>query len=198
MIASLRGKLQHKGLDRVIVEVGGVGYLVLVSMQTLAGLPPVGESVQLLCHTHVREDALQIFGFLEEKEQKAFELLILVSGIGPRLALVALAGMPAGELLEVIAQSDHRRLQTIPGIGKKTAERMVVELKDRCAKLVKELGPSTPHGLAPIEEVVEALANLGYKRAVAEKAVVKVAEGAEAQTSLEELLRRALAVIREI
>ena len=135
MIAALKGVVAEKNLQRVVVDVGGVGYLVNVSMQTLADLPAVGEPVQLRCHTHVREDALQIFGFTRALEQQAFELLILVSGIGPKLALTALSGMPVERLLGAIAHADHAALQRIPGVGKKTAERVVVELRERCAKL---------------------------------------------------------------
>jgi holliday junction DNA helicase RuvA len=200
MIASLRGSLQQKGLDHVVVDVGGVGYLVHVSAQTLAELPLTGEAVLLLCHTHVREDAIQIFGFCKAEEQRVFELLLLVSGIGPKLALTTLSGMPVHELVGAIADEDHKRLQTIPGIGRKTAERIVVELKERCSKLVGELTPSAramlPVGAAA--EVVEALVNLGYKRSAAEKAVERSMEPAVgAALKPEELLRRALVAIRE-
>jgi holliday junction DNA helicase RuvA len=200
VIGSLRGTLQQRGLDRVIVDVGGVGYLVLVSSQTLSALPAIGEPVQLLCHTHVREDALQIFGFAAVAEQQAFELLIAVSGIGPKLALTTLSGMPVRELVEAIAAEDHRRLQTIPGIGKKTAERMVVELKERCALLAGELAPAEPGrpaAPAPPAEVVEALVNLGYKRQAAQKAVERAMAG-EAGRPPEQLLREALIIIREL
>ncbi len=204
MIASLSGTLGRKELDRVVVEVGGVGYLVHVSAQTLAVLPESGAAVQLLCHTHVREDAIQIFGFAQASEQTLFELLIGISGIGPRLALTALSGMPVAELVSCIAGEDHRRLQSVPGIGRKTAERIVLELKDRCAKLLAELGqapqPATaaaPPGGRASGEVVEALVNLGYKRAQAERAVERVLAKAEQAPDRERLLRQALASIRE-
>ena len=202
MIAALRGTLSQRGADRVVVDVSGVGYLVQVSSQTLAALPPVGDTVQLLCHTHVREDALQIFGFATPAEQQAFELLIAVSGIGPKLALTALSGMPVRELVGALAAEDHRKLQTIPGIGKKTAERMVVELKDRCATLAGELAPAEPGQPAPSTavpvEVVEALVNLGYKRQAAQRAVERVVErGGQPPPPPAELLRAALATMRE-
>jgi holliday junction DNA helicase RuvA len=201
MIATLRGTLQQRGLDRVVVDVNGVGYLVHVSSQTLATLPAVGEQVQLLCHTHVREDALQIFGFAGAAEQQAFELLIAVSGIGPKLALTTLSGMPVRELVEAIAAEDHRRLQTIPGIGKKTAERMVVELKERCAALAGELAPVDPGKslTAPLPtEVVEALVNLGYRRQAAQRAVERALEQAgQPPPPPEQLLRAALVAMRE-
>ena len=202
MIAALRGTLQQRGADRVVVDVNGVGYLVHISSQTLAVLPPVGEAVQLLCHTHVREDALQIFGFATPAEQQTFELLIAVSGIGPKLALTALSGMPVRELVEALAAEDHRKLQTIPGIGKKTAERMVVELKDRCATMAGELAPAEPGRPATSTalpmEVVEALVNLGYKRQAAHRAVERALERAgQPPPPPAELLRTALATMRE-
>jgi len=197
MIAHLSGTILERGLQSVVLQVGGVGYLVHVSLQTLAGLPPVGEAAALRCHTHVREDALQVFGFVEAAEQRAFELLVTVSGIGPKLALTVLSGMSVGDLLGAIAGGDHRRLQTIPGVGKKMAERMVVELKDRCAQLVT----ATPQqaaagGQAP--DVVEALANLGYKRSVAERAVERVLKRETSPRTPEELLRAALAAVQEL
>ena len=198
MIASLRGILQEKGLDRIIVDVGGVGYLAHISTQTLSALPQVGEPVHLFCHTHVREDALQIFGFTCTEEQCVFELLILVSGIGPKLALTALSGMPVGELVEAIAGADHRRLQTIPGVGRKTAERMVVELKERCATLAREISPARPHAGGLAGDVIDALANLGYKRSMAEKAVALVVEKNEEPLGQERLLREALVIIRQM
>jgi Holliday junction DNA helicase RuvA len=199
MIASLDGKVVEKSLQRVVVDVGGVGYLIHVSMQTLAELPAVGEPVRLLCHTHVREDALQIYGFLQAAEQQAFELLILVSGIGPKLALTMLSGMPVVELVEAIASGDHRRLQSIPGVGKKTAERVVVELRDRCGKLSEVTASTRPptRGGAALDEVVEALANLGYKKAAAEKAVASVTKAGAEVEGPEQLLRAALSALAE-
>jgi Holliday junction DNA helicase RuvA len=200
MIAALKGVISEKSLQRVVVDVGGVGYLVNVSMQTLADLPAAGEPVQLRCHTHVREDALQIFGFTQALEQQAFELLILVSGIGPKLALTALSGMPVARLLGAIAHGDHAALQRIPGVGKKTAERVVVELKERCAKLnlPEQPGPAAvppPAGLDA--EVVEALINLGYKRKLAETAVARARRDGEAELGPEQLLRASLAAMAE-
>lgn len=204
MIASLSGTLARKELDRVVVEVGGVGYLVHVAAQTLAALPEPGQPVRLLCHTHVREDAIQIFGFEQPAEQTLFELLITVSGIGPRLALAALSGGPVVELVSSIASADHRRLQQIPGIGRKTAERIVLELKDRCARLLPQLGEAglaasaaTPSAASAGNEVVDALVNLGYKRSLAERAVERVLAGGQ-RPERESLLRLALASIREV
>ncbi len=205
MIGSLRGALAEKELatGAVRVEVGGVGYRVHVSAQTLAALPEAGEAVFLLCHTHVREDALQLFGFLARPELELFELLIGVSGIGPKLALTALSGLPVAELTRAIVGADLRRLQSIPGIGKKTAERIVLELKDRCAGLLSELpsgaAPAAPPTARQAGEVVTALVNLGYKRAQAEKAVARALEAnASLASDLERLLREALTLIRDV
>ena len=200
MIAHLRGNMIEKGLQHVVVDVGGVGYMVHVSLQTLSALPPVGEPVALRCHTHVREEVLQLFGFVEADERHAFELLITVSGIGPKLALTILSGMSVRDLLGAIAGADHRRLQTIPGVGKKTAERMVVDLKDRCAKLeaAAPAGRSGPAGTSAAE-VVEALANLGYKKGLAERAVERVLKQTmESEMTAEQLLRAALAAVQEL
>jgi Holliday junction DNA helicase RuvA len=203
MIGSLRGTLAEKDAEGgVIVDVGGVGYRVQVSAQTLATLPALGEAVALRCHTHVREDALQLYGFLTLPELGLFELLIGVSGIGPKLALTALSGMPVAELTHAIVGGDHRRLQAIPGIGKKTAERVVLELKDRCAGLLSAI-PSAPTAAPrPVErqagEVVTALVNLGYKRAQSERAVARALEAeGELAADLERLLRESLTLIRD-
>lgn len=200
MIASLRGVLLEKELDSVVVEAGGVGYRVFVPSPALADLPQVGQDVRVHCYTHVREDALLIFGFLTREDRETFELLITVNGVGPKLALTMLSGLPGGDLLDAIAAADHKRLQRVPGVGKKTAERVVLELKEKCGRL--------PRGAAaaPVTrtrddaaEVVDALVNLGYKRVRAEKAVNKAVEkSAQEPGRPEALLRDALALIAEI
>lgn len=201
MIAFLEGTLQRKGLAELVVNVGGVGYLVHVSSQTLAELPGEGAPVRLNCHTHVREDALQVFGFLHRAEQRAFEHLILVSGIGPKLALTMLSGLPVDQLTAAISGGDHKRLQAIPGVGRKTAERVVLELKERFAKLFGEgaapaaaakAGPGLQSG-----DVVDALVNLGYRRPAAEKAVKRATKKLPKGGGPEELLRLSLKVITE-
>ena len=199
MIGSLRGTLQQKGLDRLIVDVGGVGYLVSVSSQTLAELPAEGEAAQLICHTHVREDAIHIFGFARMEELQLFEMLISVSGIGPKLALAMLSGMPVEDLVGAISAADHKRIQSVPGVGKKTAERVVVDLKDRCAKVfVGTPGAPAAAPDADLDDVVDALVGLGYKRTRAEKAARLAAARAGAETSPEEMLRRSLAALMEV
>lgn len=197
MIACLEGKLRIKDLDQVVIDVGGVGYQVLVSMQTLAELPPEGEAVFILCHTHVREDALQLYGFSVAEERKLFHLLIGVSGIGPKLALTILSGLPLAQLVEAIAAGDHKRLQGVPGVGKRTAERLVVDLRDRIGGLASSLGAGEGAGGVAadvVSEVVDALTNLGYKRDRAERAVAQLEERA---LPAEQLLRSALALMAE-
>lgn len=201
MIATLSGVVQHKELDRVVVDVGGVGYLVWLSAQSMAEVPPQGSPLRVFCHTHVREDALQLFGFCQEQERRVFELLIAVSGVGPRLALTILSGMPVSELVAAIAGADVRRLQTIPGVGKKTAERLVLELKERCARLGSAAATVAAGGSASARlDVLEALVALGYRRPQAERAVEAALTNAEpgAAVVAERLLRDALSLIAEL
>ena len=169
MIAHLRGKLISKHPNQAIVEAGGVGYDVAITIPTFSDLPPVGSEVALHIHTHVREDAIALFGFLRADEKQLFEKLITVSGIGPKLAITILSGMPTADMVGAIRANDHARLTRIPGIGKKTAERMCVELRDKLE------GFGEAKAVVPVsaveEDVISALTNLGYQRAVAEKAV---------------------------
>lgn len=171
MIAHLRGKLLAKHPNQAIVEAVGVGYDVTISVPTFSDLPAVGAEVSLYIHTHVREDTIALYGFLRPAEKLLFEKLITVSGIGPKLAITILSGMAADEMVGAIRGNDVARLTRIPGIGKKTAERMVLELRDK-------LPPSAPITLAtaaPVsateEDVLSALVNLGYHRTAAEKAL---------------------------
>ncbi len=202
MIASITGILQRKSSDHAVVDVGGVGYKAWLSSQALGGLPSTGESVSLLCHTNVREDAIQLFGFVEETERQAFELLITVSGVGPKLALMVLSGMAVQQLVRAIVESDHARLRAISGVGKRTAERLVVELKDRFAELSLTLAAvDSPVGRStPAEaEAAQALVGLGYKRALAERAIKVAIDGLGAvDYGTEELLRRALVAVAEL
>jgi len=192
MIASLAGTLTEKTPERLVVDVGGVGYLVHVSLQTFSDLPPAGTSVRLLIHTEVREDAIELFGFVESRERALFHLLRKVKGLGPRTSLNVLSGMPAGALLRVIAAGDAARLQTIPGVGKRFAERIVVECRDGATLLAADAAPVAPaHPPLPgaLEEAVSALVNLGYRRPEAERAVQRVARNGE---PVEEVIRAAL------
>lgn len=181
MIAFLRGRVLEKQPNRVIVDVGGVGYDVAVPLSTFYGLGEPGAEVSMHVHTHVREDALTLFGFLTPLELAVFERLIVVSGIGPKLALSVLSGIEPRELLAAVQRQDVARLTAIPGVGKKTAERIVLELKDRLPKALEALGgtvpPPTP-GDALRDDLVSALANLGYHRQAIDRAVDAALDGA--------------------
>jgi len=194
MIAHLRGTLLAKHPNQAIVETHGVGYDVAISVPTFADLPPAGAEVALHIHTHVREDALSLYGFLRLAEKHLFEKLLTVSGIGPTLAIKILSGMPADEMVGAIRGGDLARLTRIPGIGKKTAERMVLELRD---KLPPQAGISeaSPSPVSPVEEdVISALLNLGYPHAAADKALL-AARGGTGPQSFEALFRGALGAL---
>jgi holliday junction DNA helicase RuvA len=174
MIAHLRGKLLAKHPNQAIVETGGVGYDVVITVPTFSELPGIGNDVALHIHTHVREDQIALYGFLRPTEKTLFEKLITVGGIGPKLAITILSGMAADEMVGSIRGNDIARLTRIPGIGKKTAERMVLELRDKLP--VQGTEAITPVSLlSPVEEdVLSALVNLGYQRPAAEKALALV------------------------
>lgn len=194
MIAHLRGRLLEKSPNHVIVEAGGVGYDVTISIPTFSDLPKAGEEVSLHVHTHVREDALALFGFLRREEKQLFEKLIGVSGIGPKLAITILSGMSAEFMVAAIRSNDLGTLTKIPGIGKKTAERMVLELRDK----LEGFGVSAPAAaLKPVEEdVLSALVNLGYQRNAAERALAQ-ANGGGGVKSFESLFKDALGMLRK-
>lgn len=195
MIGRLSGVVLEKRPDRALVDASGVGYELHVPLGTFAALPAVGERASLHVHTHVREDAILLFGFATAEERELFERLITVSGIGPRLALVVLSGLPLPELVGAIAAQDARRLSSIPGVGKKLAERLGLELKDKVAGIVPGAAASSPGGTAGAvglaEDAVGALLNLGYRRPQAE-AAVKAAGDAAGSTDLPALLSAAL------
>src|SRR5208283_884605 len=173
MIAHLRGRLISKHPNQAIVEAAGVGYDVTITVPTFSELPTLGSEVALHVHTHVREDAIALFGFLRVEEKQLFEKLITVSGIGPKLAITILSGMATADMVGAIRGNDFARLTRIPGIGKKTAERMCVELRD---KLDAFGAPQPAVAVSAIEEdVISALSNLGYQRVIAEKAVERAA-----------------------
>lgn len=192
MIALLNGRLAMKRTESLIVDVGGVGYEVIAPLSTYYDLPGVGDPVELLIHTHVREDTLQLFGFRTEAEKKVFLLLQQVTGIGPKLACTILSGLPLPDFLKAVASRDVARLSTIPGVGKKTAERISLELREKVKDLAVAATPA-PAGDADLDlesDVVSALVNLGYPRQRAESAVSRQ-RGAGA-SRFEELLKRAL------
>jgi Holliday junction DNA helicase RuvA len=190
MIAQLAGALAYKSPEHLVVDVQGVGYHVLVSLNSFYRLPEPGNPVCLLIHTHVREDALQLYGFIDREEKELFLLLTSVSGIGPRLALNILSGTPSHELLDALEAGDLVRLVAIPGVGKKTAERLVLELRDKI-KLVRATRADGARPVTGLEaEATSALVNLGYRRNEAERAVkTAVAAGAN---EIEAVIRGAL------
>lgn len=186
MIGRLRGTLQIRQVGEVLVDCGGVGYQAFVSLQTFTGLPPAGADVQLEVVTVLRENALELFAFLTAAEKEAFQLLRSVSGIGPRMALSVLSGISVEDLAGAVAAGNAQRLTAIPGIGRKTAERMLIDLR---GKLDAPTRPASP--AAQVEDdAVSALVGLGYKRGEAEKAVRAAASSGE--KNLEDVLRRAL------
>lgn len=193
MIAHLRGRLLDKQPNRVIVDVHGVGYDVSVPLSTFYGLGAIGEETALRIHTHVREESLALYGFATRLEQDLFERLIGVSGIGPKLALSVLSGIEPDELIRAIERTDVARLTSIPGVGKKTSERIVLELKDRLPKALPAEGASgtaaSPSALR--DDLTSALINLGYHRPLAEKAVESAVTATPAG-DFEQVLRRAL------
>jgi len=191
MIAHLRGRLLAKHPNQAVIEAGGVGYDVTISVPTFSGLPAVGSEFGLHIHTHVREDTIALYGFLQPAEKGLFERLITVSGIGPKLAITILSGMAADDLAAAIRGNDVGRLTRIPGIGKKTAERMVLELRDKLPAGGVEI--SAPVTASPVQEdVLSALVNLGYQRAVAEKALMMATKNGGGQ-SFEAMFRETLA-----
>jgi holliday junction DNA helicase RuvA len=199
MIALLRGVLLEKHPNQAVVDVQGVGYDVTIPISTFSRLPEAGAEVRLRVHTHVREDALSLYGFLTQDEKALFEKLISVSGIGPKLAVTVLSGLAAGDLLAAIRAGDVAKLVRVPGVGKKTAERMVLELRD---KLPAPTGDdAAPAASLPEvdQDVLSALLNLGCARPAAEAAVKKAraaAAGAAGPADFEPLFRRALELVR--
>jgi Holliday junction DNA helicase RuvA len=200
LIAHLRGKLIDKRPNSVIVEVGGVGYELIVPLSTFYQLGETGTEVSLYVYTHVREDVLQLYGFRTELEKRLFLHLTSATGIGPKLAVTILSGMSAEELIPAIRHNDLARLVAIPGVGKKTAERLVIELRDKLATLASpelEERPRTEAGSEQADvlrdDIVSALVNLGYQRAAAEKAVaitLKELPEANFETAIKHTLRK--------
>jgi Holliday junction DNA helicase RuvA len=196
MIGQLRGRLTDKRPNQILVDVGGVGYLVQVPLSTYAALGELHAEVTLLIHTHVREDAFALYGFLSSREKHFFEMLLSASGVGPSLALKILSGMSVEELIPAIRNGDLVRLTKIPGVGRKTAERMVVELKDKLdAVTVESAERPAASSAAGIEaDVVSALVNLGYDARTAEAAVAD-AKRESGTKNFEQLLRTSLQVL---
>jgi len=197
MIAQLTGELSHRSPEQVILDVGGVGYRLQIPLSTFYALPESGK-VQLRVHTHVKEDAINLFGFLTDSEKDLFALLISVSGVGPKLAITTLSHIPTDELAMALCQGDIPRLVAIPGIGKKSAERLVLELQDKAARFAIEGTVSASESSLSSDEsshqdALSALVNLGYKETLARKALksLKIAPA----TPLEEILKAALQIL---
>ncbi len=193
MIAKISGSLVHKEPGEVIIDVGGVGFQLFISLGVFYRLPEIGKPVSVFVHTHVREDALQLFGFLEYQEKQTFLMMNGVSGIGPKLAIGILSWIPSKELVRALREADQMRLVSIPGVGKKLAERMIVELKDKMMALPDENQMGRQDGSSQLmRDVVSALVNLGYRRGESERIVREVVNGEERnlEVVLKETLRR--------
>ena len=194
MIAYLHGRILEKQPNRIVVDVNGVGYDVSVPLSTFYGLGDAGSEITLRIHTHVREDALALYGFATKLEQELFERLISISGIGPKVALAVLSGIEPPDLIRAIERGDLARLTAIPGVGKKTSERIVLELKDRLPKAQPPATVEDPASApsATRDDLLSALMNLGYHRPLAEKAVdaaIKATGGGDFERTLKQALR---------
>lgn len=197
MIAHLRGRLLSKQPQQAIVEAGGVGYDVAISVATYTALPAEGAEVALHIHTQVREDTLALYGFLDRNDKRIFERLITVSGVGPKLAITIQSGLPTDRLVTAIRAHDHATLTRIPGVGKKLAERLVVELKDKLEDMATAAAPTVAAAGPAAEDVLSALVNLGYQRPSAQKAIeTAVAKDKSTGEHFDILFRAALQTIR--
>ena len=194
MIAHLRGRILRKGPQEAVLDVGGVGYRVAIPVSTFYRLGEPGAEVELRTYTHVREDTLALYGFLTAGEQDMFERLISVGGVGPRLAVNILSGIEVPDLVAALRTSDVTRLTRVPGVGKKTAERLIVELKDKMPAAVAEEARMTPAGGGPKEDLLSALVNLGYSRGEVERGVDRALRE-DGSGRFEDLLRRALQIV---
>jgi holliday junction DNA helicase RuvA len=196
MIAHLRGKLIYKQPGQAVVEAAGVGYDVAISVPTFTALPSVGAEAALHIHTQVSEDQIALYGFLDPEEKRLFERLITVSGVGPKLAIKMLSGLSPGHTVQAIRAQDHAQLTRIPGVGKKLAERLVVELKDKLDDFAVPPARAAVQGPA-VDDVLSALTNLGYQRAAAEKAIEQaIAKEKALSGDFDGLFRGALKLIR--
>ena len=197
MIAHLKGQLTYKSPEYSIVDVNGVGYQVFTPLSTYYALPGLGQTVSLRVHTRVREDELKLFGFLTEEEQTIFQKLITINKVGPRLALGILSGMSPADLLSAVMNNDAAKLSTIPGVGKKTAERLTMEMKDKLADMVlsMEHQPDSAPTQGFFDDALSALCNLGYKKPEAEKALKMIYNQNSKDASLEELIKESLNIL---
>jgi len=194
MLAHISGTLEAKEKDSVVIDVGGVGYKIIVSNSTLSRLPKVGEKVKLLCEQIVREDSLSLYGFFTKEEKSLFNNLLIVSGVGPKTALAVISSLPLDKLVSAIARGDLGLLTSVPGIGKKTAERIVVELKEKLAKLhgiaADQMGAGLPQESTLISDTISALVSLGYSPREARESIMNL--NCNEYKTIEELLKTAL------
>ena len=197
MIAHLKGQLAYKSPEYTIVDVNGVGYQVFTPLSTYYALPNLGQTVSLRVHTRVREDELKLFGFLTEEEQTIFQKLITINKVGPRLALGILSGMSPADLFSAVMNNNIARLSTIPGVGKKTAERLTLEMKDKLADLALAMDhqPESARAEGFYDDALSALVNLGYKKPEAEKALKTIYNQNGKDASLEDLIKESLNVL---
>ena len=201
MIARIVGTLIYKSFDHVIVDAYGIGYRIFVPLTTFYELPEAGQPVTLTIHTHVKQDAISLFGFNSSEDKKIFQLMIAVTGIGPRLAMNILSGISADELIRAVSQGNLSRLVSIPGVGKKMGERMILELKDKVAPISSEEMVSTEvsedmkqHELVK-EDALSALVNLGYKRVLAKEILEKVVNGTTEPITIDIVLKESLRIL---
>ena len=200
MIALLSGKIAYKGISHIVVDTQGVGYRVFIPLTTFYELPEAGETVTLHIHTSVKEDAINLFGFYTREERELFQLMISVSGIGPKVAMNILSGIAAPELLRAISGGNVNKLVNVPGVGKKMAERLVLELKEKVLKkmTIEEAPEDQSQHLADDlmqEDVLSALMNLGYRNNVARDALNKVLRSSEAKLSMDKILKETLKIL---
>ena len=197
MIAHLKGQLAYKSPEYTIVDVNGVGYQVFTPLSTYYALPNLGQTVSLRVHTRVREDELKLFGFLTEEEQTIFQKLITINKVGPRLALGILSGMSPADLFSAVMNNNIARLSTIPGVGKKTAERLTLEMKDKLADLALAMDhqPESARAEGFYDDALSALVNLGYKKPEAEKALKTICNQNGKDANLEDLIKESLNIL---
>ncbi len=200
MIALVCGKIAYKGISSIVVDVNGVGYRVSIPLSTFYELPEAGAVVSLHVHTHVKEDAINLFGFYTIQERDFFQLLISVSGIGPKLGMSIISGIPVLDLMQAISRGDVTKLVSIPGVGRKMAERLILELKEKVVqKMMREQIPAADErekaGEMIKEDVLSALVNLGYKNNTAKDALDKVMQSSKEELTLDELLKKTLKIL---
>jgi Holliday junction DNA helicase RuvA len=200
MIALICGKIAYKGISSIVVDVSGVGYRVFIPLTTFYELPEAGELVKLHVHMHVKEDAINLFGFYTIQERDLFQLLISVSGIGPKIGMSIISGIAVHDLLQAISRGDVGKLVSIPGVGRKMAERLILELKEKVIKkMAREQIPAEDDqhkaGEMIKEDVLSALVNLGYKNNTAKDAVDKVMQLSEEELTLDTLLKKTLKIL---